>query len=131
MKKLVNKKWFCLLFCFVVSSLIILFTSKCSPLYPFNDWVDANAFFTTGQGIFNGIVPYRDLFEQKGLLLYFIYGIGYLISHTSFIGIYFFEVIFWSIEIDGDKPSILSTSGFSICPRNCLAYDERLSKYLL
>ena len=99
MKKLVNKKWFCLLFCFVVSSLIILFTSKCSPLYPFNDWVDANAFFTTGKGIFNGIVPYRDLFEQKGLLLYFIYGIGYLISHTSFIGIYFFEVIFWTFTL--------------------------------
>jgi hypothetical protein len=33
----------------------------------------------------------------------------------------FFDVPFWSIEIAGDRPSMMSTSGFSICPRNCLA----------
>ena len=30
-------------------------------------------------------------------------------------------VVFWSMEIAGESPSISSTSGFSICPRNCLA----------
>jgi hypothetical protein len=34
---------------------------------------------------------------------------------------------FWSIEIAGLRPSIWSTSGFSICPRNCRAYALRLS----
>jgi hypothetical protein len=34
---------------------------------------------------------------------------------------------FWSIEIAGDSPSIWSTSGFSICPRNWRAYALRLS----
>ena len=43
----------------------------------------------------------------------------------------FFDVVFWSIDIAGDNPSIDSTSGFSINPRNCLAYDDRLSTYLL
>ena len=33
----------------------------------------------------------------------------------------FLEVVFWSIEIVGDNPSIISTSGFSICPKNILA----------
>jgi hypothetical protein len=33
----------------------------------------------------------------------------------------FREVVFWSIEIAGDRPSIESTSGFSINPRNCRA----------
>ena len=28
---------------------------------------------------------------------------------------------FWSMEIAGDRPSIMSTSGLSICPRNCRA----------
>ena len=28
---------------------------------------------------------------------------------------------FWSMEIAGDSPSIMSTSGLSICPRNCRA----------
>jgi hypothetical protein len=31
------------------------------------------------------------------------------------------EVVFWSIEIAGERPSIESTSGFSIWPRNCRA----------
>jgi hypothetical protein len=32
------------------------------------------------------------------------------------------EVVFWSMEIAGDRPSIASTSGLSICPRNWRAY---------
>ncbi len=35
--------------------------------------------------------------------------------------------VFWSMEIAGDSPSMKSTSGFSICPRNWRAYAERLS----
>jgi hypothetical protein len=34
---------------------------------------------------------------------------------------------FWSIEMAGESPSMESTSGFSICPRNWRAYAERLS----
>ena len=37
------------------------------------------------------------------------------------------EAPFWSIEIAGDRPSIWSTSGFSIWPRNWRAYAHRLS----
>ncbi len=36
----------------------------------------------------------------------------------------FFEVVFCSMEIAGDSPSIESTSGFSICSRNCRAYAD-------
>ena len=39
-------------------------------------------------------------------------------------------VVFCSIEITGDNPSILSTSGRSNPPRNCLAYAENVSIYL-
>ena len=35
--------------------------------------------------------------------------------------------VFWSIEIAGDKPSMNSTFGFSICPRNWRAYADKLS----
>jgi hypothetical protein len=34
------------------------------------------------------------------------------------------EVVFWSIEIAGERPSIESTSGFSIIWRNCRAYAD-------
>ncbi|MEN6434713.1 MAG: hypothetical protein ABFD58_02745, partial [Anaerolineaceae bacterium] len=59
----------------------------------FNDWVDANAFFTMGKGMMHGLVPYRDLFEQKGPLLYFVYGLASLVSYRTFIGGFILEVI--------------------------------------
>lgn len=83
-------------FCFLLSSVFLLICTKSSPLYPFNDSTDVNAFFTVGKGMMDGLVPYRDLFEQKGPLLYFIYGISYLISARSFLGAYFIEVVAFS-----------------------------------
>lgn len=94
-----KEKLLIILYCFVISFIILLFTSKCSFLYPFNDWVDANAFFTMGKGMVHGLVPYRDLFEQKGPLLFLIYGIGSLISHTTFFGIFILEVASWTISL--------------------------------
>lgn len=86
-----------LIFSFLLAFIILLITSKNSFLYVFNDWVDANSFFTVGKSMFNGIVPYKDLFEQKGPLLYLIYGIGYLISNKSFHGVFLLEVISFGI----------------------------------
>lgn len=86
-----------ILFCLITATIVLLITSKSSPLYPFNDWVDANAFFTMGKGMFNGKVLYKDLFEQKGPLLYLIYGIGYLISNTTFLGVFFLEIISFTV----------------------------------
>ena len=68
-----HKRLFIFLFFLLTSTIILLFTSKCSPLYPFNDWVDINAFFTVGKSITRGILPYRDIFEQKGPILYFLF----------------------------------------------------------
>ena len=95
-KKMFNKKKY-YLFCLVLSFLVLLFTTKSSFLYKFNDWVDANAFFTVGKSMVNGKVLYRDIFEQKGPILYFIYSIGYLISNKTFIGIFILEVFSFSI----------------------------------
>lgn len=72
---------------------VITVCSKSSPLYPFNDWVDANCFFTVGKAMMNGIVMYRDLWEQKGPFLYFLHGIASLISGDSFFGVYLLEVV--------------------------------------
>ena len=94
--KIINKYKYHI-FVFVLALIVLLITSKNSFLYVFNDWVDDNAFFTVGKGMFNGVVPYRDVFEQKGLLLYLIYGIGYLFSHTTFHGVFILEVLSFSI----------------------------------
>ena len=85
------------IFFFFCAFLILLFTSKNSFLFKLNDWVDANAFYTVGKGMMNGVIPYRDLFEQKGPLLYVIYGIGYLFSPTTFHGVFILEVLFFTV----------------------------------
>ena len=100
MKKIFSKKRILIaLYAFLISFVMLLLASKNSFLYPFNDWVDANAFFTVGKSMMHGMVPYRDLFEQKGPFLYLIYGIGSLISFKSFLGIFILEVLFWTIAL--------------------------------
>lgn len=97
--KLVNKKIFLLFFCFVISFIMLLLCSKCSFLYPFNGWDDFNSFYTVGSGWANGLIPYRDLFEQKGPFLYLIFMIGYLITPGKFIGIFILEIIFMTLTL--------------------------------
>lgn len=87
------QKWCFLLYCFGISALLLLVCSKSSPLYPMNDWVDVNCFYTMGHSLLEGLVPYRDLYEQKGPVLYFIYALVALLSPDSFFGVYLLEVI--------------------------------------
>lgn len=81
------------LFSFAVAFLVITVCSRSSFLYPINDWVDSQCFFTTGRAMFNGSVLYRDIYEQKGPLLYFVHGLAGLVSKTNFIGVYLVEII--------------------------------------
>ena len=90
--KIYHSKYFLLLFCLILSFVILFFTSKNSPLYPFNNWVDENAFYTVGISWRHGILPYRDLFEQKGPLLYFIFMLSSLVMPYSFLPIFLLEV---------------------------------------
>lgn len=82
-----------LLLSFLISAVFMGICSKSSPLYPMNDWVDVNCFFTVGKSILQGVVPYRDLYEQKGPLLYFLYAIAALISRHSFFGVYLLDTV--------------------------------------
>ncbi len=78
---------------FLCAVLMITICSKSSPLYPFNDWDDPNCFFTVGKSMVNGKVLYHDIFEQKGPLLYMLHELTYLISGTTFLGVYVVEII--------------------------------------
>lgn len=86
-----------LIWSFILSAIFIGLASKSSPIYPLNDWVDVNCFFTMGRGILDGMVPYRDLYEQKGPVLYFIYAIIALFSRDSYLGVYLLEVITFAL----------------------------------
>ncbi len=82
-----------LLCCLISAIAIITICSKSSILYPFNDWVDSNCFFTVGKSMMNGVVVYRDLLEQKGPFLYFIHGLAWMISKDTFFGVYLLEIV--------------------------------------
>ena len=85
------------LYCLLAAALLIGLCSRSSPLYPINDWNDTNCFFTVGKAMFNGRVVYRDIYEQKGVLLYFLYGLAWLVSHRSFFGAYLLETLCFAV----------------------------------
>lgn len=91
--------------------------SKSSFLYPMNDWVDVNCYFTMGRGLVHGKVIYAELFEQKGPLLYFLYGIVALISEHSFIGVYFLEVAAFALFLyySGKCAELYLGNGRDVC----------------
>ena len=94
-----EKNIYCYIFLTLFSFFIMLIFSKSSPFYFINDWVDANAFFSVGKGIAHGQVPYKDLFEQKGILLYLIHTVSYKLNSTSFFGVYLLESISFTISM--------------------------------
>lgn len=94
-----DKRYQILIFFFFYIFFFFFFCSQLSPLYELNTWTDVNVYFTIGKGLMNGFVIYRDLFDHKGPLIFFIYGFGYLISNTSFFGIFLIEVCIYTITV--------------------------------
>ncbi len=77
----------------ICAFLVLLYTSRSSVLFVCNNWDDANSYFTMGKGLMNGLVLYRDMYDQKGPFLYLLYGLAYLISEKTFFGVFIFEII--------------------------------------
>lgn len=100
MKK-INRKYYEIGYFVLAAFLILLFASRSSFLYPYNDWNDANSYFSVGKALFNGKVPYRDVFDQKGMYLYFFYGLAYLVSHTTFAGVFLMELVLAAFDLAG------------------------------
>ena len=68
-----------------------------------------------------GMVLYRDLFDQKGPVLFFIHEFAAAISDTSFLGIYLFEVLgLWCFAWFGLKTMRLFSDSQLNMPLLCL-----------
>lgn len=85
--------------CLLISSVFFLLFGFNSPIYPFNSDHDFNWFITMGRGLNAGKLPYRDLFEQKGPIVYFVmafcclfknYNIAVLIVEIFCLSLFFF-----------------------------------------
>lgn len=82
-----------------IAFFLMLFLTRSSFLYPYNNWDDSNSYFSMGKSMFHGTLIYRDLFDQKGPYLYFIYGLCSLVSRTTFYGVFAMEVIWAAADL--------------------------------
>ena len=109
------------IFLLLLSTILVTLFSTCSPLYPINPWDDANVFMTIGKSILKGKILYKDIFDQKGPILFFLHELAAAISYTSFIGIYFFEILgFWCFMWCGLKTLRLFSESPLNMPLLCL-----------
>ena len=74
MKKMYSKKNFLFIFIlFIISALFVLIMSySTSPLYPYYFGGDSAQFQTIGKGWSKGMIPYKDMFDHKGPIIFLL-----------------------------------------------------------
>lgn len=71
---------------------------------------DTAWFMAGGRAVFEGLVPYVDFSDSKGLLLWWIYALGYWINDYSYIGVFWISVLFsWGTFMYSYKTAMLLT----------------------
>ncbi|MGN1164807.1 MAG: ArnT family glycosyltransferase [Lachnospiraceae bacterium] len=81
---------------FVMATAIMMLLSRDSYLYLLGPRCDSAWFFMCGKAWMNGLVPYVDFADSKGPLLWLIYGVGYLLSHYDYHGVFWVSVVVYS-----------------------------------
>ncbi len=87
------------IFSILISSICITINSKLSFLYAFHDVDDVHCFITTARCMLRGDVLYRDVYEHKGPMHYFLYCLGISIGKGTLFGVYLIELILFAIFI--------------------------------
>ena len=82
------------LFFFFVVGFVLLLSSHNSFLYKFSEYADSNYFYLSAKLLLQGKILYRDFFEQKGPIIYFLNVLGQILVPDSFHGMYILEVVF-------------------------------------
>lgn len=98
-----------------VAVFLLVFVVLCQMVFNIDSYLYANTghhdsaiFFQCGKFLMNGYTPYVDFADSKGLLLWIIYGMGYLIHHYSYIGVFWLACLsFWAAFIIAYKTARL------------------------
>jgi len=69
----------------------ILWFANYNPITGFTPGTDSGVYLYIGQQILKGAAPYRDVFDNKGPLLYLVNAVGLAIGFGSFWGVYVLE----------------------------------------
>lgn len=82
---------------FLTISLVgLYFCTESSPFYARNPWDDVSIYYSIGRGITQGYVPYRDMFDHKGPMVFFLFALGHLLVPDCFYGVYLLESLCFS-----------------------------------
>jgi hypothetical protein len=83
---------------FAVLAVLSLFAFAANPLAQ-TAGTDSSVFYYIGSGMCDGLVPYRDMFDHKGLLIYFFNWLGALLG-VGIVGVWLVEsVLFLSMFV--------------------------------
>lgn len=80
----------------VIVLIILLFVSTDSYFHGLYGKIDSSIFYMCGKAWMNGYVPYTEISDSKGPLLWLIYGFGYLLSHTDYTGVFWVSWLFYT-----------------------------------
>lgn len=83
----------------VLIAFIICFQCDTNPIIKNVTDVDSSVFIYVAKSMQRGELPYKDIFDHKGPLLYLINYIGLSVSSNSYIGIWIIENIFMIINL--------------------------------
>lgn len=83
-------------FFLMLSLAALYFCTESSPFYVRNPWDDVSIYYSIGRGITQGYVPYRDMFDHKGPVVFFLFALGHLLTPDRFYGVYLLESLCFS-----------------------------------
>lgn len=94
--------------------LMLICSGFTSPLYPHYTGLDSSMFMIIAKGIINGKVPYRDLFDHKGPIFFWLESLGFLLGGRT--GVFLFQCLLLCLDLalidriaalfDADFPSV-------------------------
>lgn len=88
-----------LLYIFLLGLTLFLYQSFCQN--PFNHyyWGDSAVYEYIGKSLIDGYIPYRDIFDHKGPIVYLIHALGYAIYPMSGIWLLYVLMLFFAFVL--------------------------------
>lgn len=99
-------------YAFFLLGLIILMLLPSSPIISKVPGQDSGVFLYAGQSILDGNIPYRDFWDHKGPVIYFINALGLLISKHTLWGQWLVRVTLLTIAFNVIYSLVKKTYGF-------------------
>ncbi len=88
-----KKAYINILLLIVASLFVTVFSVSTSPLYEFRDCLDQDLFLLIGKYWAKGCVPYVELWDQKGPLIFLIDAVGFYLCGDR-VGVYLIQIAF-------------------------------------